>query len=147
MNINLLYNESQSSFEIPQNKSLSYLYELSSRFSTRSLIPQRKNPDGSIDQTGIGRYVCSDRVYLPSHKEAYINKNIPVKNICKANKFESVMESYVADILNRSDKVNRILDGMQPAMESAPLEHHCTFLSAKKDCPFSSKTSSIPSCK
>ena len=33
MNINLLYNESQSSFEIPQNKSLTYLYELSSRFS------------------------------------------------------------------------------------------------------------------
>ena len=31
------------------------------------------------------------------------------------------MESYVADILNRSDKVNRILDGMQPAMESATM--------------------------
>lgn len=93
-------------------------------FSTRSLIPQRKNPDGSIDQTGIGRYVCSDRVYLPSHKEAYINKNIPVKNICKANKFEAVMESYVADILNHSNKVNTILDGMQPAMESASIDNN-----------------------
>ena len=91
-------------------------------FSTRSVIPQRKNADGSIDQTGPGRYVCSDRVYVPSHKEAYINKNIPVKNICKKDHFEQVMESFVSYVVNRSDKINRIIDDMNPALESATMD-------------------------
>ena len=90
-------------------------------FSTRSVIPQRKNPDGTIDQTGPGRYVCSDRVYLPSHAEAYIDKSIPVKNICKKDKFETVMENFSSFVIEHSDKVNRIVDGMQPAMESATM--------------------------
>jgi hypothetical protein len=91
-------------------------------FSTRSVIPQRKNPDGTIDQTGPGRYVTSDRVFLPSHKEAYIDKSIPVKNICKPNHFETVMESYVSFVTEKSDKMNRILDGMDVAMESASMD-------------------------
>lgn len=88
-------------------------------FSTRSVIPQRKNLDGTIDQTGIGRYVCSDRVFLPSHEDAYIDKTIPVKKICKQSKFESVMESFVSYTINHSDKVNRIIDTMDPAIEQA----------------------------
>lgn len=91
-------------------------------FSTRSIIPQRKNADGSIDQTGPGRYVTSDRVFIPSHKEAYINKSIPVKNICKKTHFETCMESFVSYVSERSEKVNRILDGMDPVMESASLD-------------------------
>ena len=87
-------------------------------FSTRSVIPQRRNPDGTIDQTGPGRYVTSDRVFIPSHKEAYIDKNIPVKNICKQDHFETCMESFVSYIGERSNKVNRIIDGMDPVMES-----------------------------
>lgn len=90
-------------------------------FSTRSVIPQRKNMDGTIDQTGPGRYVTSDRVFIPSHKEAYIDKSIPVKNICKQDKFESVMESFTSFVIEKSDKVNRIVDGMQPVMESAQI--------------------------
>lgn len=86
-------------------------------FSTRSVIPQRKNPDGTIDQTGPGRYVCSDRVFLPSHPEAYIDKTIPIKSICKKDKFEQVMESYASFVAETSDKVNRILDHMDPALE------------------------------
>lgn len=91
-------------------------------FSTRSVIPQRKNADGTIDQTGPGRYVCSDRVYVPSHKEAYIDKSIPVKNICKKEHFETVMESFTSYVFDHSEKVNRILDGMDPVMESAIID-------------------------
>lgn len=91
-------------------------------FSTRSVIPQRKNADGSTDQTGPGRYVTSDRVFVPSHKEAYIDKSIPVKNVCKKDKFETVMESFVSYVFEKSDKVNRIVDNMQPALESATMD-------------------------
>jgi len=91
-------------------------------FSTRSVIPQRRNPDGTIDQTGPGRYVTSDRVFIPSHKEAYIDKSIPVKNICKQDHFETCMESFVSYIAERSDKVNRIIDGMDPVMESMTMD-------------------------
>ena len=93
-------------------------------FSTRSLIPQRKNIDGSVDQTGPGRYVTSDRVFIPSHKEAYIDKSIPVKNICKKEKFETVMESFVSYVVNGSDKINRIVDDMAPAMENAMIDRN-----------------------
>lgn len=91
-------------------------------FSTRSLIPQAKRPDGSIDQTGPGRYVTSDRVFVPSHSEAYIDKSIPVKNVCKADKFETVMESFVSYTFNHSEKVNCIVDTLHPAMESATMD-------------------------
>ena len=96
-------------------------------FSTRSLIPQRKNPDGSIDQTGPGRYVTSDRVFVPSHKEAYIDKTIPVKNICKADTFETVMESFTSFTYEHSEKVKRITDGMDPAMEQATMSENGIF--------------------
>ena len=91
-------------------------------FSTRSIIPQRKNLDGSTDQLGPGRYVTSDRVFIPSHKEAYIDKAIPVKNVCQKDHFETVMESYVSYVANSSDKINRIIDKMDPVMESASMD-------------------------
>lgn len=90
-------------------------------FSTRSLIPQRRNPDGTIDQLGPGRYVTSDRVFVPAHKEAYIDKSIPIKEVCKKSHFEQVMESYSQFVFQRSDKINRIMDGMDPVMESATM--------------------------
>ena len=90
-------------------------------FSTRSVIHQQKNMDGSIEQIGIGRYVCSDRVFLPSHKEAYIDHTIPVKEVCSRNKFEQVMESYSSFVADTSEKVNRIIDKMNPVMESATI--------------------------
>ena len=90
-------------------------------FSTRSIIPQRKNADGSTDQTGPGRYVTSDRVFIPSHKEAYIDKSIPVKNVCQKAHFETCMESFVSYVANSSEMVNRIIDTMDPALESATM--------------------------
>lgn len=96
-------------------------------FSTRSVIPQKKNMDGSTDQTGPGRYVTSDRVFLPSHKEAYIDNSIPVKNVCKKDHFETVMESFVSYVSERSEKINRIIDNMDPAMESATIDKNGVF--------------------
>lgn len=97
---------------------------LPTSFSTRSVIPQRRNPDGTIDQTGPGRYVTSDRVFVPSHKEAYIDMNIPVKNICKKSDFVTAMESFVSYTVNHSDKIGRITDGMHPAMEMAGIDRY-----------------------
>jgi hypothetical protein len=91
-------------------------------FSTRSIIPQRKNRDGTIDVTGVGRFVTHDRVILPSHEDAYIDKSIPVQNIVSKSKFETVMESYVSFVVDKSDKVNRIIDTMSPAVESATID-------------------------
>ena len=91
-------------------------------FSLRSLVPQRKNADGSTDVIGPGRCVCYDRVYLPSHQEAYMDVEIPVKQIIAKPKFETVMESYCDFVTSHSDKVRRIVDDYSPAMESASID-------------------------
>lgn len=91
-------------------------------FSLRSLVPQRKNADGSTDVIGPGRCVCYDRVYLPSHEEAYMDVEIPVKQIVTKPKFETVMESYCSFVTSHSDKVRRIVDDLEPAMESACID-------------------------
>lgn len=95
-------------------------------FSLRSVVPQRKNPDGTIDVTGPGRLVTFDRVHGPSHEEAFIDKSIQIKEIITKPHFETVMESFSNFVMDRSDKVNRIVDGMQPAMESVSIEKNGT---------------------
>ena len=87
--------------------------------SLRSLVPQQRNRDGTIDVLGPGRMVCYDRVYLPSHKEAYRDVDIPVKEIVTKADFEVVMESFTDFMMSRSEKINRVLDGLEPALESA----------------------------
>lgn len=91
-------------------------------FSLRSLVPQRKNADGTTDVIGPGRCVCYDRVYLPSHQEAYMDMEIPVKNIITKSKFETVMESYCDFVTSHSDKIRRIAEDFSPAMESATFD-------------------------
>lgn len=88
-------------------------------FSLRALVPQRKNPDGSIDVIGPGRMVCYDRVYLPSHDKAYIDAEIPVKNVVTKKQFEVVMESYTDFVTSHSDKIRTIIDNMEPVLETA----------------------------
>lgn len=90
-------------------------------FSARTLVPQRKNRDGTIDVIGPGRMVCFDRVNGPSCEDAYMDISIPVKNIVRKAKFEQVMESYTDYILEHSEKTKRILDDIRPAMESATI--------------------------
>lgn len=98
-------------------------------FSLRSLVPQRKEADGSITVIGPGRMVCYDRVYLPSHQEAYMDVEIPVKQIVTKPKFETVMESYCDFVTSHSDKVRRIVDEFEPAMESACIDERTKMLS------------------
>lgn len=98
-------------------------------FSLRSLVPQRKNADGSTTVLGPGRAVTYDRVYLPSHQEAYMDVEIPVKNVITKNKFDTVMESYCDYVMAHSDKVRTIIDDMEPAMESAFIDAKHNMLS------------------
>lgn len=98
-------------------------------FSLRSLVPQRKEADGSTTVTGPGRMVTYDRVYLPSHQEAYRDINIPIQNIVTKPQFETVMESYCDFVTSHSDKVRRIVDDLAPAMESACIDEKTKMLS------------------
>lgn len=87
--------------------------------SIRTIVPQRKNQDGTIDVLGPGRFVCWDRVYVPSCPEAYIDTSIPVKSIVSENKFQSVMESFTEMVMKNSEAFKYVTDTLQPAMESA----------------------------
>lgn len=88
-------------------------------FSLRSVVPQRKNADGSIDVIGTGRLICYDRVYVPSHEEAYMDVDQKITNIVTKSQFETVMESYCDYVTSHSDKIKNIVDDYEPAMESA----------------------------
>ena len=98
-------------------------------FSLRSLVPQRKEADGSTTVIGPGRMITYDRVYLPSHQEAYMDVEIPVKQIITKPKFETVMESYCSFVTSHSDKVRRIVDDLEPAMESACIDEKSNMIS------------------
>lgn len=90
--------------------------------SARTIIPQRKNADGTYDQIAPGRLVCYDRVFVPGHADAYIDKNVPVKNVTKKVEFETAIEQfnagYAISTLSKSEKVKRIADQYSVVMES-----------------------------
>lgn len=90
-------------------------------FSARTMVPQRRNADGTIDVTGPGRLATFDRVNGPSCENAYMDISIPVKNIVTQSDFNQVMESYTNYVMERSETVKRVMDGMVPAMESCLL--------------------------
>lgn len=96
--------------------------------SARTLIPQRRNADGTIDVLGPGRAVCFDRVFVPSHDDAYIDENIPIKDVIKKVDFATAMESfnseYALDTLFKSEKMKRVTDYMGIAMESAVMNRN-----------------------
>lgn len=112
---------------------MNILQGINPAFSLRSLVPQRKNPDGSIDVLGPGRMICYDRVYLPSHREAYRDQDIPVKNIVTKPQFEVVMESFTNYVMSHSDKVRRIVDDLEPALESAAYDPQSRMVSVNTD--------------
>ena len=91
-------------------------------FSLRSLVPQRREQDGTITVLGPGRMITYDRVYLPSHEEAYMDTDIPVKEIITKPEFDTVMESYCDFVTSHSDKVRRCIDDFEPVMESACID-------------------------
>lgn len=92
-------------------------------FSNRAIIPQRKNADGTIDQTGVGRIVTFDRVILPSHKEAYRDINIPITNVIKTPKDMQIAAECCTYVCDKSNKVRNVIDDMNVAMESACLDN------------------------
>lgn len=91
-------------------------------FSARSIVGQRKYPNGNIDVFGNGRLICYDRVILPSHEEAYIDESIPIKNIVKNQNYETVLESAMEPIISYLLELPEnyaVLDGLNPSLESA----------------------------
>ena len=101
--------------------------------SVRSIVPQAKTPDGHIDVVGPGRVICWDRVIYPSDPTAFADcsKSFEITNK-KVNKLSGASESSVSigisldeiagDIYNLSDNCKYVLDGLEPAMESATID-------------------------
>ena len=89
-------------------------------FSNRSVIPQRKNRDGSSDQTGVGRFITADRVYNPGCADAYKDESVQLSSIIKdAKNVQSAMESCVNYIMESSPNTQFILDGLYPDLSTA----------------------------
>ena len=88
------------------------------------MVPQRKNPDGTVDVTGPGRLICYDRVFIPSHEEAFRDSKAPIANVIKSNNIGVAYEQVIDDAdfnnyaFENSENAKFILDGMAPAMES-----------------------------
>ena len=114
----------------PGNKmTRSILQGMIPAFSLRSLVPQRKEPDGTIRVLGPGRMICYDWIFVPSHKSAYMDEEIPVKNVIKKNDFVTVMESYTSFVVSHSDKIRTVVDSMEPAMEQATYDRKSGLMS------------------
>lgn len=96
-------------------------------FSVRSVVPQRRNADGTIDVMPGGRVITYDRVFLPSHQAAYRDEAVDVKQVTSTAHYAQLMESLTSYALSHSEKVNAVLDGTDPVMESACVDNRGTF--------------------
>jgi len=96
-------------------------------FSARTVVPQRKNPDGTTDVLGPGRYVTTDRVIGPSHIEAYRDVSIPIKEVHTATELDVLMESYAGYVFNTSKNVANVVGDMEPVMESFTMNENGMF--------------------
>lgn len=115
----------------PGNKfARSIMQGMEPAFSVRSIVPQRRNADGTIDVTGVGRVITYDRVILPSHKAAYRDVNVDVKKVVSAKSYETVMESLGLMAYEMSDRV-KYATGDSVAMESMRLEPSGNSVSAR----------------
>lgn len=83
-------------------------------FSVRSVVPQKKNRDGTIDVMEGGRVITFDRVFLPSHEAAYRDVNIDIKRVTTAPQYQTIMESLTDYTLSHSDNVNYAMEGTDP---------------------------------
>lgn len=116
-------------------------------FSARTIVPQKKMPDGSIEVLGPGRLISYDWVYGPSHKEAYQDKSVKVDLIVKdtfdvnyANEsalycdlIQQATESFTDEILKSSTNVNYVLDSYDPLLESARVDKNGMFTCNTKE--------------
>lgn len=115
----------------PGNKFMrSILQGIEPSVSCRSLVPQKKNPDGTIDVTGPGRLICYDRVYVPSHEEAFRDTKAATNSVTKNGLANTspVFECAISDLdlttwaTNASEHAKFILDGLEPVLEAAMLD-------------------------
>ena len=88
-------------------------------FSVRALVPQRKNQNGTIDVMPGGRVISYDRVILPSHKAAYMDKSVDIRAVTKPTYYAATLESLLTYGIEKSDKMKQILYDAEPAMETA----------------------------
>lgn len=95
--------------------------------SARTLVPQRRNADGTIDVTAPGRFVTVDRVHGPSCEEAYRDVSVPVKNIVKKAEFDMAMENFTEYIFEHSEAAKNVVDKLRPAMETATITNDGMF--------------------
>lgn len=114
----------------------SIIQHMEPAFSLRSLVPQRKNSDGTIDVLGPGRVITYDRVILPSHEEAYRDINVDIRQVVSSSQYSEVMESLIMPyIADHSDAFKYVTDGISPAMESSSYDHKNGLISIKTDDP------------
>lgn len=102
--------------------------------SCRTLVPQKKNADGTIDVMGPGRLICYDRVFTPSHEEAFmdikagitaVTTTLPkkAKTVIEAPAYECAMKDLKDYALDKSDSTRYILDGLEVCAEEAFIDN------------------------
>lgn len=91
-------------------------------FSVRCIVPQRRNADGTIDVIGEGTFVCHDNVIIDACEDCFMTEGVPVKEIVKTSNLQLATESFSNLLLETSEKVQRIVYDMYPAMESATMD-------------------------
>ncbi len=96
-------------------------------FSVRSVVPQRRNQDGTIDVMEGGRVITFDRVFLPSHEAAYRDTTVDVKQVTSAPAYAQIMESLTTYALNKSDRVNYAMEGTNPVESSMCVDKNGMF--------------------
>lgn len=103
-------------------------------FSARTVVPQKKNPDGTTDVLGPGRYVTSDRVIGPAHPEAYRDVSIPIKEVHTSSELDVLMESYTGYVFENSKNVGNVIGDLEPVMESMTMNENGMFgIQTKKE--------------
>lgn len=124
----------------------SIIQGLTPSVSLRSVVPQRKNPDGTIDVMGPGRFVCWDRVLYPSDDEAFATAENPFKlksrdiqKMATAAKESATLSGYeqaITDyVLSQSEACKYVLDGMEYAAESASVTADSMLATITEDGP------------
>ena len=93
-------------------------------FSVRCLVPQRKNPDGTIDVVGVGTFVCHDNVIIDACEDCFMTEGVPVRSITKTTELEFATESFTNMLFESSEKVQRIVENLCPALESATIDQN-----------------------
>lgn len=101
--------------------------------SCRTLVPQKKNPDGTIDVMGPGRLICYDRVFTPSHEEAFMDVKAGITAVTttlpKKTKVSVESPAYecalkeLKDYAFQTDTTKHILDGLDVCMEDAFIDN------------------------